>query len=321
MVLGFLRSKSAKIKNLIEEDKLSEVQKMLDEDESVSAELIKFLKSDSINLKSNSIYLLTKYYLKNNKNISELFPPLKAYLTQKDETLVLNSLMSLKMITDVFPEIYSNFESEISLINKNFINLDIREYSGALIKKYGTFKSYNIQENQKLLQKHVKQLMKSSKQESLFGKLVEIGSSLFFVMPDKLEVTEQMLEDCLSKEDLKFNVFTVDNIKSGKIKEMDPLNVIYQLSKLPTLTKGQVDGTLDNILDLMTSSNNMIVRNMVLNTVYEIAQTHPDVLYNHISGLENYVEQYGGNDPVFKAIVSELGRLYNLKNTKLSKFI
>ncbi|ABR53952.1 conserved hypothetical protein [Methanococcus vannielii SB] len=321
MVLGFLRSKSAKLKNLLEEDKLSDIQKILDEDSSVADELKKFLKSDNITLKSNSIYILTKYYLKHNKDISELFPSLKSYLTSKNENLVLNSIMSVKLITDIFPDTYSIFESEITLINRNFINLDIREYSGTLIKKYGTFKTYNLQENQRVLQKHVKKLMNSSKQESLFGKLMEIGSSLFFVMPEKLEITEKMLEDCLSKQDLKFNLFALDNIKNGTIKEMDPLNIVYQLSKIPTLGENEVDEVLDQTLDLMVSSKNMVVRNMVLNTIYEISETYPQLLFKHISGLEKYAEQYGGNDPIFKAIILEIGRKYDIKHTKLSRFI
>uniref|UniRef100_A9AB60 Uncharacterized protein n=1 Tax=Methanococcus maripaludis (strain C6 / ATCC BAA-1332) TaxID=444158 RepID=A9AB60_METM6 len=321
MVLGFFRSKSNKLKKLLEDDMLNDAQKMLDEDDSLTSDLFKYLKSGSETLKANAIYLLTKNYLKNNKDVSALFSPLKTFLSQKSEVLVLNSLISLKLITDVFPEVYENFNSEVNQINKTFVNLDIRNYTGNLIKKYGKFKEYNLSDNQKKLQKHVKQLMKSSKQESLFGRLMEIGSSLFFVLPEKLEITEQMLEESLSKEDLQFNVFTIETLKSGKIKELDPLNIVYQLSKLPTLTKGQVDDTMPQTLDLMGCSKNMIVRSMVLNTVYEIAQTYPDVLYNHISGLELYAEQYGGSDPVFKAILKEIAKLYNLENSPLSKLL
>ncbi|MBA2861901.1 hypothetical protein [Methanococcus maripaludis] len=321
MVLGFLRSKSNKLKKLLEDDMLNDAQKMLDEDDSLTSDLFMYFKSNSETLKANAIYLLTKNYLKNNKDISELFSPLKAFLSQKSEVLVLNSLISLKLITDVYPEVYENFNSEVSHINKTFVNLDIRNYTGNLIKKYGKFKEYNLSENQKKLQKHVKQLMKSSKQESLFGRLMEIGSSLFFVLPEKLEITEEMLEESISKEDLQFNVFTIETLKSGKIKELDPLNIVYQLSKLPTLTKGQVDDTMPQTLDLMGCSKNMIVRSMVLNTVYEISQTYPDVLYNHLSGLELYAEQYGGNDPVFKAILKEIAKLYNLDKSPLSKLL
>ncbi|MBA2840341.1 hypothetical protein HNP87_000853 [Methanococcus maripaludis] len=321
MVIGFFRSKSNKLKKLLEEDMINDAQKMLDEDDSLTSDLFKYLKMNSETLKANAIYLLTKNYLKNNKDISELYSPLKVFLSQKSEVLVLNSLMSLKLITDVSPEVYENFSSEVTQINKTFVNLDIRNYTGNLIKKYGKFKEYNLSDNQKMLQKHVKQLMKSSKQESLFGRLMEIGSSLFVLMPEKLEVTEKMLEDSITKDDLQFNVFTIETLKSGKIKEMDPLNIVYQLSKLPTLTKGQVDDTMDQTLDLMGCSKNMIVRNMVLNTVYEVSKKYPDVLYNHISGLERYEKQYGGNDPVFKAIVKELSKKYNLENSSLSKVL
>ncbi|ABO35002.1 conserved hypothetical protein [Methanococcus maripaludis C5] len=321
MVLGFLRSKSNKFKKLLEEDRINDAQKMLDEDDSLTSDLFKYLKSESEVVKANAIYMLTKNYLKNNKDISELFSPLKALLTQKSEIVVLNSLISLKLITDVSPEVYENFNHELNHINKTFVNLDIRNYTGNLIKKYGKFKEYHLSDNQKMLQKHVKKLMKSSKQESLFGRLMEIGSSLFFIMPDKLEITEKILEESISKEDLQFNVFTIEHLKSGKINEMDPLNVVYQLSKLPTLTKGQVDNTMDQTLDLMRNSKNMIVRNMVLNTVYEISKTYPDVLYNHISGLENYAEKYGGNDPIFQAILKELSKIYRLENSSLSKLL
>jgi len=100
MIFPFFRSKSSKLKKLLEEDHLSEAQKLIDEDDSLIDDLIHYLNSSNPKLKSNSIFLATKVFLKYGRDINKLIPHIKKFLNDEDEDMILNALVSLKMIVE-----------------------------------------------------------------------------------------------------------------------------------------------------------------------------------------------------------------------------
>jgi hypothetical protein len=317
MIFPFFRSKSSKLKKLLEEDHLSEAQKLIDEDDSLIDDLIHILNSSNPKLKSNSIFLATKVFLKYGRDINKLIPHIKKFLNDEDEDMILNALVSLKMIVEKNPEYFKLFEKEIWKINKKIVNLQIREYTWELIKKYGEVKEYKLDDRQKKMHEQIKRLMQSSEQESLLRKLFEIGSSMLDLEPEKLEVTEEKLRTSISKEQMKID-FGI--IKNGGITHLDPLNMIYILSKVPELNKNELERIIDKVLDLLVSDNN-IIRNMVLNTIYDISKNYPDIIYNHLDKLEEYAKKFGGRNNIFKSILKEISKEYDLRNTPLAKYV
>ena len=293
MVLPLLYPKSLQLKKLIEKGHLLKAQKLIESDMSLLKYLLEFVGSDDTKLSSNSIYLLTKIFLKHKMNHKKLLPYIKKFLKSDDDEIVLNTLMCLKLLLKENPDYFKYVEKEIYEINKKSVNVLIREHTWELIKNYGDIEKLNEAQSRKnaLYEKLVK-LKDSIKQQALIKKLLDLGESLLNLsLVKKLEISEEKIESPIKKEDLKG---TLKLIEKGKLEELNPLNVAYCFSVLINLDKKEIEKYIDNVFKLIFSDNE-IIRNTALHTIYEITKKYPDLVYERISILREYCRKYGRN--------------------------
>ncbi|AEH07263.1 hypothetical protein [Methanothermococcus okinawensis] len=309
MTIPFFRSKSSKLKKLIEEGRLHEARKFVENDISLMDSLMGFINSNNPKIVSNSIYLTTKIFLKHNKNIEQLMPYIKKGLKSDNEDLILNTLISLKGILAHKPEYFNMVEKELTEINEKYINLQIREHTWELLKKYGkTTTDVEIETRQKTYEK-IKQLMRSAKQESLIKRLFNTGLSLLNLDKiNKLNITKEKINSSISKKDLKG---TLELMKNENIEKLSPLNIAYCLSTLSTLNEKELNGVIENVLKLLFSEND-IVRHMALNAVYEVSKRYPDIIYKNIDTLTKHGRLYG-ESTLYILVLKEISKKYDLR--------
>ncbi len=314
MDIPFFSSKISKLKKMIKEGKFQDAQKFIRKNPKLMDTLIKFLNSKDPILVSNSIYLITKIYMKYHKNIMDILPYIRKCLKSDNENIVLNSLISLKIILSEYPDYYRYTEDELWYINRKFVNLQIREHTWDIIKKYG--EGYILKEEEyHRMYERIKQLMNSTRQESLIKKLLNVGKSFINIIKkvEKLEINEKKIMSSISSKKLnkKLDKNYLEMLKSGKIKKSNPLTVAQCLSKLPLDDKSELKEVIKNVLELLFSKNK-IVRNIALEATYNIAKYHPDLLYDHYDILIEYAETYG-KSTTLELILKELSKKYSLE--------
>jgi len=266
--------------------------------------LMEFVGSDDTKLSSNSIYLLTRVFLKHKMNHKKLLPYIKKFLNSDNDEVVLNTLMCLKMLLKENPDYFKYVEKEIYEINKRSVNVLIREHTWELIKNYGDVKKLeNVKSQKSSLYEKLIKLKESIKQQSLIKKLLDMGKSLLNLsLIEKLTISVEKIKSSIRKEDLKGSLKL---IKNGKLEELSPLNVAYCFSVLTSLNdKEEIEEYIDNVFRLMFSDNE-IIRNTALYTIYEISKKYPDIIYKRIDILRDYCRKYGRStltDEIFQEL-------------------
>jgi len=304
MVLPLLYPKSLKLKKLIEKGHLIKAQQLIESDMSLLKYLMEFVGSDDTKLSSNSIYLLTRVFLKHKMNHKKLLPYIKKFLNSDNDEVVLNTLMCLKMLLKENPDYFKYVEKEIYEINKRSVNVLIREHTWELIKNYGDVKKLeNVKSQKSSLYEKLIKLKESIKQQSLIKKLLDMGKSLLNLsLIEKLTISVEKIKSSIRKEDLKGSLKL---IKNGKLEELSPLNVAYCFSVLTSLNdKEEIEEYIDNVFRLMFSDNE-IIRNTALYTIYEISKKYPDIIYKRIDILRDYCRKYGRStltDEIFQEL-------------------
>jgi len=294
MVLPLSYLKSHKLKKLILKGHLLKAQKLIESDMSLLKYLLEFVGSEDTKLSSNSIYLLTKIVLKHKMNHKKLLPYIKKFLNSDSDEIVLNTLMCLKLLLKENPDYFKYVEKEIYELNRRSVNVLIRENTWELIKSYGDIKKIgNVKPQRSSLYEKLIKLKESIKQQTLIKKLIDLGESLLNLSSvKKLTISVEKIESSIKKEDLKG---MLKLIEKGKLEELSPLNVAYCFSVLTTLDKKEeVEKYIDNVFKLIFSDNE-IVRNTALHTIYEITKKYPDLIYKRIDTLKNYCRKYGRN--------------------------
>ncbi|WP_292460667.1 hypothetical protein [Methanothermococcus sp.] len=309
MDIPFFNSKSRKLKKLLEEGKLREAQKLIENNTSLLNSLINYIHSNNSNVVSNAIYIATKIFLKYNQNIELLFPYIKECLKSDNENLVLNTLISLKIMLNSNPKYYNRVEEELLNINEKFTNMEIRNYTWELIKKYGKLLKSENETSQVYIR--IKKLINSTRQESLIKKLFNKGACMLNLNKiEKLDIAKEF-NSSIKRDDLKGNL---ELIKNNNIEKLAPLNIAYCLSTVSTLNEEELEEVIGNILKLLFNEND-IVRNIALNAIYEISKHHPSIIYKNICILKRYGSIYG-ESIVFNLILKEISKKYNLKEKK-----
>ncbi|WP_421077420.1 hypothetical protein Mjas_06815 [Methanothermococcus sp. Ax23] len=308
MAIPFFRSKSSKLKKLLEEGRLLEAQKLVENNTSLMDSLMGLIDSNNPKIVSNSVYLTTKIFLKHGKNVKNLMPYIKKCLRSNNENLVLNTLISLKIILLNNPEYFNVVEKELWNINEKFVNLQIREYAWELIRKYGEIPKSESESRPKSYER-IRLLKDSLKQNALIKKLLNTGLSLInFDKVDKIDITEEKINSSIRKDDLKG---TLKVIKSGDIDKLSPLNIAYCLSTISTLNEEELEEIIENVLKLLFNEND-VIRYTTLNTIYEISKYHPDVIYKNIDALKKYCKIYG-KSTIVDLILKEISKKYDLE--------
>ncbi len=314
MEIPFFNSKYNRLKKLVKEGKFKEVQTIAMRNPKIIDKLLNFLRSNDHELLSNSIYIITKLYLKYNRNVGNLIPYIRKCLKSDDEDIVLNALISLKLILSEYPEYYEYTEDELWYVNRKFVTLQIREHVWDIIKKYG--EGYKLEEEElHRAYERIRKLMRSPKQKSLIKKLLDVGKSLIgmFNKVKKLNITKDNLNSSLSKKELeeRLNKNCYNMLKSGELADSNPLNIAQCLSKLPLMNKEEVNDVIEKVLEFLFSKNK-IVRNIALNTVYNISKHYPDIIYNHYNYLIKYASLYG-KSTTLELILKELSKKYDIE--------
>jgi len=306
MVFPLLYPKSLKLKKLILKGHLLKAQKLIESDMSLLKYLLEFVGSDDTKLSSNSIYLLTKIFLKHKMNHKKLLPYIKKFLNSNTDEIVLNTLMCLKLLLKENPDYFKYVEREIYEINKKSVNVLIREHTWELIRSYGDVKKIgDVKPQRSTLYEKLIKLKESIKQQTLIKKLLDLGESLLNLSPvKKLIISVEKIESSIKKEDLKG---TLKLIEKGKLEELSPLNVAYCFSVLTNLDKEEMEKYIDNVFKLIFSDNE-IIRNTALHTIYEITKKYPDLIYKRIDILRNYCRKYGRNT-LIEEIFQELSKI------------
>jgi len=237
-------------------------------------------------------------------NHKKLLPYIKKFLNSDNDEVVLNTLMCLKMLLKENPDYFKYVEKEIYEINKRSVNVLIREHTWELIKNYGDVKKLeNVKSQKSSLYEKLIKLKESIKQQSLIKKLLDMGKSLLNLsLIEKLTISVEKIKSSIRKEDLKGSLKL---IKNGKLEELSPLNVAYCFSVLTSLNdKEEIEEYIDNVFRLMFSDNE-IIRNTALYTIYEISKKYPDIIYKRIDILRDYCRKYGRStltDEIFQEL-------------------
>jgi len=307
MVIPFFRSKFNRLKKLIENGQLIEAKKLVEDDLSLIDALLELANSKNPKISSNSLYLLTKLFLKHNMDLKKIIVYIKKCLRSDNEDLVLHTLISLKLLLNEAPEYFKYVEDEIYTINKKFVNVLIREHTWELINNYGDIEKAiegEVQKN-KFYEKILK-LKNSLKQGTLIKKLLDSGISLINTkLIERLSISKENIESSIKKDDLKG---TLKLIKKGNVDKLCPLNVAYCFSMITNLSKSEIEEHIDGIFKLIFNKDE-IIQNTALHTIYEISRDHPDLVYNRIDILRKYYKEYGRNS-LIDQILNELSKKY-----------
>jgi hypothetical protein len=315
MDIPFFNSKSSRLKKLIKEGKFQEAQRVIRKNPKLMKSLMKFLNTYDSELLSNTIYIISKMYIKYNKNVMDLIPYIRKFLKSDDENIVLNALISLKIILANHPECYDYVEDELWYVNRKFVNLQIREYVWDMIKNYGEGYKFDEEELRRAYER-IKQLMNSPKQESLIKKLLNVGKSIASLIPNvqKLKITPDNINSSISKDNLEKRLENnyMALLKSERLQKSNPLNIAQCLSKLPSFDKSEIEEVIDNVLELLFSRNK-VIRNITLNTIYNIVRRYPDVIYPRYHKLAEYAKLYG-KSTTLELIIKEISKNYDIEH-------
>ncbi len=97
-------SKQGEIKELIKNGKINDVLQLIEEDTLLLEEIYGFLKSDNVQLKITCLIILGNLYLKGKVQITQLINHLKEVLSENNIDAILNALLLLKEIPEVYQE-------------------------------------------------------------------------------------------------------------------------------------------------------------------------------------------------------------------------
>jgi predicted transcriptional regulator len=97
-------SKKEKIKELIKNGKINKVLQFVEEDTSLLEEIYGYLESDDIQVKINCLTILGNLYLRGKFQITILLKRLENVLLEEDKNTILNALLILKEIPEVYQE-------------------------------------------------------------------------------------------------------------------------------------------------------------------------------------------------------------------------